>query len=111
MRETNSNFALQLVPKCHNEFISSPSQSTPSPSRLHALTHRNRSLDPVLAIASGIWAYSLYESRLQRPAGHSLQELIVRKYKNRQAKNAATLGEDAGLAEFNAELKKLENAK
>lgn len=44
-------------------------------------------MDPILGAVSGLWAYYLYESRLQRPEGHSLPQLISRKWEQRKLKN------------------------
>ncbi|KAK4047738.1 hypothetical protein OIV83_005246 [Microbotryomycetes sp. JL201] len=43
----------------------------------------SKRIDPLLGIFTGIWAYALYERRLQRPAGHSLVELIQWKWSGR----------------------------
>ncbi|KAI5475747.1 Nce101 protein [Pseudohyphozyma bogoriensis] len=63
----------------------------------------SKRLDPVLGIASGIWAYYLYESRVGRPQGHSLNELVGAKWTTwRQARANArvqTVGRDSDREE------------
>lgn len=72
----------------------------------------SKSLDPVLGVVSGLWAYQLYESRLERPAGHTLPELLKRKWDIRQAGKkvaAATGKEEEGWNELQAELDKVQD--
>jgi hypothetical protein len=38
--------------------------------------------DPILAISMGVAAYYLYEKRVQREPGHTLNELIYKKFFN-----------------------------
>jgi len=71
----------------------------------------SRRLDPVLGIASGLWAYYLYETRLQRPVGHTLPELLRWKWDKRKQLQVQSLSTDPaadleGWAELNAELAK-----
>lgn len=40
----------------------------------------NKWLDPVFALGVGIWAYGLYEREHPRQPGHTLQELVERRY-------------------------------
>lgn len=40
----------------------------------------SRFADPVIAISVGISAYFLHESRVGRPEGHTLSELLKKKY-------------------------------
>nr|CCA89257.1 protein involved in non-classical protein export pathway [Kluyveromyces marxianus]CCA89269.1 protein involved in non-classical protein export pathway [Kluyveromyces marxianus] len=39
-----------------------------------------RFLDPLFAICVGAMSYYSYEQKVQRPAGHTLDELIRKKY-------------------------------
>ncbi|SCV74354.1 BQ2448_6786 [Microbotryum intermedium] len=36
----------------------------------------SKTIDPFLGIFSGVWAYYVYESRLERPSEHSLLSLL-----------------------------------
>ena len=45
---------------------------------LHSSFHRT--LDPIFSIFVGVVSYYSYEARVQRPEGHSLNELLVKKY-------------------------------
>lgn len=38
-------------------------------------------MDPVFAVAIGVASYYTFEKRSGRPAGHTLNELVQRKYK------------------------------
>ncbi|ORY92801.1 hypothetical protein BCR35DRAFT_298346 [Leucosporidium creatinivorum] len=69
----------------------------------------SKRLDPFLGVFTGIWAYALYERRLQRPEGHTLLELIRGKWNQhqqaRQAINSAKAGEhEEGWEELTKEL-------
>ena len=66
-----------------------------------------RAFDPVLGIVSGVWAYYLYENRANRPAGHTLPELVQRKWSMRSAKKDADRLEDEGWKELEAEVSKM----
>ncbi|CUM68297.1 uncharacterized protein PRCAT00006019001 [Priceomyces carsonii] len=41
----------------------------------------SRVADPIFAISIGIASYYSHEQRVQRPEGHSLSDLIIRKYR------------------------------
>lgn len=41
---------------------------------------QSRWMDPIFAISMGVAAYYLYEQRVGRKPGHTLNELIARKY-------------------------------
>ncbi|SGY44177.1 BQ5605_C001g00125 [Microbotryum silenes-dioicae] len=43
------------------------------PKRIYLVS---KTMDPLLGIFSGIWAYYVYESRLERPSDHSLPSLL-----------------------------------
>lgn len=40
----------------------------------------NKWLDPIFAIGVGVWAYGLYEREHPRADGHTLQDLVRRRY-------------------------------
>lgn len=40
----------------------------------------SRWVDPVVSVAIGVAAYYLHERRIGRPEGHSLNELLAKKY-------------------------------
>lgn len=41
----------------------------------------SRSLDPIIGIVMGVASYYLYEQRVGRAEGHSLNELVVKRFK------------------------------
>lgn len=44
----------------------------------------SRMADPVIAIAIGTAAYFVHERRIGREEGHTLKELVMRKYRKTQ---------------------------
>ncbi|ODV61294.1 Nce101p ASCRUDRAFT_75987 [Ascoidea rubescens DSM 1968] len=40
----------------------------------------SRTLDPIFSIFVGVVSYYSYEARIQRPEGHTLNELIAKRY-------------------------------
>ena len=52
-------------------------RSPPSSLLIHSL---HRSFDPLLGVLTGFFAYHLYETRLGRPEGHTLPDLVRRKW-------------------------------
>ncbi|CAX41559.1 non-classical export protein, putative [Candida dubliniensis CD36] len=47
----------------------------------------SKSLDPIVGVGIGVLSYYSYEQRVGRKPGHSLHELIVKKFYNGKDKN------------------------
>lgn len=50
----------------------------------------NKWLDPVFSLGVGIWAYGLYEREHPRETGHTLRELVQRRYDSYDASKDVT---------------------
>ncbi|SCZ98546.1 BZ3500_MvSof-1268-A1-R1_Chr3-1g05455 [Microbotryum saponariae] len=79
------------------------------PKRIYLVS---KTLDPLLGIFSGIWAYYVYESRLERPSEHSLPSLLRWKMGEiKQRRNAAAGAGDLdeqGWKELDEEVRRLQ---
>lgn len=45
----------------------------------------SRTLDPLFGVAMGVALYYLYEQRAERPQGHTLLELLKKKYGSKES--------------------------
>ncbi|EDK45586.1 conserved hypothetical protein [Lodderomyces elongisporus NRRL YB-4239] len=46
----------------------------------------SRWADPIFGIGMGVASYYLYERRVGRPEGHSLNELVLKRFENWKSK-------------------------
>ncbi|KAL8280383.1 hypothetical protein RQP46_007300 [Phenoliferia psychrophenolica] len=67
----------------------------------------SKAFDPILGVITGVWAYGLYERRANRPKGHTLPELLQRKWAQRSTAQEQDKMEDEGWKELEEEVSKL----